>query len=97
MFWKLFKRKKGMRSEKNVREEVSIPVREPVDLIRFFRNERPDNRGRYHKDLLQYDADFIERKHDFIQWIFPTMKKSGFNPDAPIIDEDFRERFQKDE
>ena len=97
MFWKLFKRKKGMRSEKNVREEVSIPVREPVDLIRFFRNERPDNRGRYHKDLLQYDADFIERKHDFIQWIFPTMEKSGFSPDAPTIDEDFKERFQKDE
>ena len=85
MFWDLFKRRtRSIHKEKTVHVNVKdeLAKNEPVDLIRFFRNERPDNRGRYHKDLLQYDADFIERKHDFIQWIFPTMEKSGFPYDG---------------
>ena len=55
MFWDLFKRRtRSIHKEKtvhvNVKEELA--KNEPVYLIRFFRNERPDNRGRYHKDIL---------------------------------------------
>ena len=101
MFWDWFrKRKKNLKrdEQESVLIAKSTMTRyEPVDLIRFFRNEQPDNRDRYHKDILQFDEDEIEYEHDFIQWIFPTIEKSRFNSDAPVIDESFSERFQKDE
>ena len=97
MLWNLFKRKKKKYSEKRMKENVFQPVAKRVDLIRFFRNEESDGRGRYHKDILLFDEDLIEYKHDFIQWIFPTIEKSRFHPDAPTIDEGFKERFQEDE
>ena len=97
MFWNLFKRKKKKYSEKNTKKTVFQPVRKQVDLIRFFRNEETNGRGRYHKDILQFDENEIEYEHDFIQWIFPTIEKSRFNSDAPVIDKSFSERFQKDE
>ena len=55
----------------------------PIYLIRFFRNEQPDNQGRYHKDILQFNHEQIESYHDFIQWILPTIDKSRFHPEAP--------------
>ena len=101
MFWSWFrKRKKNLK--KDEQESVLIAKstmtkNEPVDLIRFFRNEQPDNRDRYHKDILLFTNEEIEYEHNFIQWIFPTIEKSRFNSDAPVIDESFSERFQKDE
>ena len=47
--------------------------------------------------ILQFSEEQIEYNHDFIQWIFPTIEKSRFNSDAPTLEENFSERFQKDE
>ena len=98
MFWNLFKNKK---KEKylvaNKQEEILPQKRKDVDWIRYFKNEETDNRGRYHKDILQFDDDLIECKHDFIQWIFPTIERSISHPEVPTIDENFKEQFQKDE
>lgn len=68
-----------------------------VDLIAFFRNECADTKGRMLYDILQFTPTQIEDIHDFIQWIFPTVEASRFNRDAPVIDDEFKKRFQEDE
>ena len=103
MFWNLFR--KLAKSSNNKREDIlhTNAVRENsvrnklVDLTGFFRNEEADNLGRYHKDILLFTNEEIEYEHNFIQWIFPTIEKSRFNSDAPTLEENFGERFQKDE
>jgi hypothetical protein len=35
--------------------------------------------------ILNYGFDQLEIDHEFIQWIFPTVVRSAFNTDAPII------------
>lgn len=54
MFWKLFNKKKKRHLEKSTTKEVSQPVEKQVNLIRFFRDERADNKCRYHKDIKVY-------------------------------------------
>ena len=101
MFWDWFrKRKKNLKRDEQesvLIAKSTMTKNEPVDLINYFRNEQSDNRACYHKDILQFDENEIEYEHDFIQWIFPTIEKSRFNSDAPVIDKSFSERFQKDE
>lgn len=36
-------------------------------------------------DTLALSDEELERRHDFIQWLFPGDEPSPFNPDAPII------------
>lgn len=99
IFKHLFEDKKNKKSDINnivPTEKEQICAKEQIDLIRFFRNEQPDGKGRYHKDILQFNHEQIEYNHDFIQWILPTIDKSRFHPDAPTIDKNFKERFQND-
>ena len=67
----------------NITPIEKIAPKEQIDLIRFFKNELPDSKGRYHKDILQFNHEQIEYNHDFIQWILPTIDKSQFHPEAP--------------
>lgn len=101
MFWNGFrKRKKDLKRKEQdsvLCAKNTMAKNVSVNLMRFFRNEQPDNRDRYHKDILQFGKNEIEYKHDFIQWIFPTIEKSQFHPEAPTFEENFSERFQKDE
>lgn len=94
IFKHLFEDKKNKKSDINnivPTEKEQICAKEQIDLIRFFRNEQPDGKGRYHKDILQFNHEQIEYNHDFIQWILPTIDKSRFHPDAPTIDKNFKE------
>ena len=89
MFWDWFrKRKKNLKRDEQesvLIAKSTMTKNEPVDLINYFRNEQSDNRACYHKDILQFDENEIEYEHDFIQWIFPTIEKSRFNSDAPVL------------
>lgn len=67
------------------------------DLIQFFRNAKPDDRGRMLEDILNFNTDEIERTHNFIQWIFPTRNASAVNPNAPLVTSEFEEMFLQDE
>jgi Opioid growth factor receptor (OGFr) conserved region len=56
------------------------------DLIPgFYSGNRPDSRGRYIEEIWTFDDYKLEHVHDYIQWLFPLLTRSRFNPDAPIL------------
>ena len=52
----------------------------------FYCASGTDHRGRSFDDILRFDDAELERTHDYIQWLFPTVTASRFNPDAPTLD-----------
>ncbi|MGN1239808.1 MAG: hypothetical protein ACI4TV_02915 [Paludibacteraceae bacterium] len=67
--------------------QLQTKIAEPQEelLLRFFREE-PDETIRHSlSDIARFGAEEMERYHDFIQWIFPTLNRSTFHPSAPII------------
>jgi len=56
-------------------------------LVRFYRGERAHPGRLRVDDILAWDDEQLEASHDYIQWLFPLRQASGFNPDAPILDE----------
>jgi hypothetical protein len=55
-------------------------------LIRYYRGEAPDEKGRYLTELLEWSDEQLEIVHDYIQWMFP-LKERGFNPNAPLLNQ----------
>lgn len=68
--------------------------KEPNPLIRFFRDQAMDDRGRRLDEILAWDDDRLEAVHDFIQWLFPLPERSGANPSAPLLDRETVEAFR---
>lgn len=66
-------------------------------LLRFYIGSHPDNRGRMLAEILSQDDVWLERTHDYIQWLFPLADVSGANPDAPLVDGPTKEAFRHDE
>lgn len=54
-------------------------------LVDFYRGTETDIEGRLLTDILSWPDDNFEEVHDFIQWLFPLMEPSQFNPDAPLL------------
>ena len=69
---------------------------EPDPLLRFYRLEDADVRGRTLADIWSWDASRLEAVHDYIQWLFPLREPSAFNPLAPILTEATIEAFRAD-
>ena len=65
-------------------------------LVAFYRGLRPDGRGRMLDDILARDDEWLEATHDYIQWLFPLLARSGANPAAPVLDEAQIEAFRQD-
>jgi hypothetical protein len=65
-------------------------------LLRFYRLEDTDARGRTLPDILAWDDERLESVHDYIQWLFPLPEPSAFNPSAPILSEPTIRAFQRD-
>ena len=66
-------------------------------LLRFFREE-PDEAIRHSlSDIARFSDDEMERYHDFIQWIFPTIRQSSVNLSAPVIGPQFVDKLLRDE
>ncbi|HKT46112.1 MAG TPA: opioid growth factor receptor-related protein [Candidatus Acidoferrales bacterium] len=67
-------------------------------LLAFYSAAARDNRGRTLDEILGWSDDELEFTHDYIQWLFPLTDRSGFNPEAPVLDDAtiaaFRERPQ---
>lgn len=59
-----------------------------VNVIKFFHSE-PVNRfrnGEITIDLIYKYHDYeLEADHSFIQWVFPTLRASAFNSNAPVL------------
>lgn len=56
-------------------------------LVAFLSGEGTDGAGRAASEVLAFDDARIERVHDFIQWLFPLMERSGAQPNAPVLTE----------
>lgn len=65
-------------------------------LIRFYRGEETDDRGRRIDEIWGFSLDELEATHDFIQWLFPLAERSGVNPNAPLLDAETIAAFQGD-
>ena len=65
-------------------------------LLRFYRLEGTDARGRTLSEIWSWDADRLEGVHDYIQWLFPLPEASAFNPSAPLLTDATLEAFRAD-
>jgi hypothetical protein len=56
-----------------------------VAIHGFLRGEGPDGVGRLFDDVLAFDDSTLERRHDFIQWLFPLREPSGAVSGSPVL------------
>lgn len=62
--------------------------RTPNELILpFYQNKGPDSMGRWISEIWGWRDAPKELCHDYIQWLFPLKEASGFNSNAPVLDE----------
>jgi hypothetical protein len=54
-------------------------------IIEFYGGTHPDHRGRYLREIQQWQDSQLEAVHDYIQWLFPLPERSGFNVAAPVL------------
>jgi hypothetical protein len=57
-----------------------------MNLVRFYRGEEKDHRGRRLSDYWSFGHDSLEAEHDFIQLMFPLTEPSAFQPRAVTLD-----------
>lgn len=57
-------------------------------ILDFQSNSAPDRQGRFLRDLQSWPDHRLEHVHDCIQWMFPLREPSGFNPSAPVLDDE---------
>jgi len=67
----------------------------PTDLLAFYRGGR-DTEGRTLDQILAWDDVELEYVHDYIQWLFPTTRRSAFNPVAPVLTDEVISFFRRD-
>lgn len=65
------------------------------NIIDFYSHAGTDNAGRTLKIMWGFTPYQLETVHDYIQWMFPTISPSEFNLNAPIIDEEIINAFNK--
>jgi len=54
-------------------------------LLDFSRGRGVDAAGRTIEDIWAWDHRRLEMVHDYIQWLFPLLAPSRFNPAAPLL------------
>lgn len=54
-------------------------------VLAFLEGEGRDAAGRTVFDVLAFDDAAIERRHDFIQWLFPLTEPSAAVPGSPVL------------
>lgn len=69
----------------------------PDPIVRFYRLEGTDDRGRTLDSIWKWDHRHLEEVHDYIQWLFPLREKSPFNPAAPVLTDHTIEAFRRDD
>jgi hypothetical protein len=65
-------------------------------LIAFYSGKGMDAAGRRLEDVWRFSSEELEEKHDYIQWLFPLLEPSAFNPRAPVLDAGTIARFRAD-
>ncbi|MDP8915948.1 MAG: opioid growth factor receptor-related protein [Pseudomonadota bacterium] len=54
-------------------------------LQAFLTGAGRDDAGRTVPEVLAFDDDALERRHDFIQWLFPLPEPSRAVPGSPVL------------
>ena len=54
-------------------------------IVRFLANDGRDAAGRTFEDVLALSDVCLERRHDFIQWLFPLTEPSAAVPGSPVL------------
>ena len=66
-------------------------------LVDFYRGGRDaTERSTLSAGIPAWDDDRLEAVHDYIQWVFPTRRPSGFNAAAPLVTRATIEAFASD-
>ncbi|MCP5535447.1 MAG: hypothetical protein H7A51_04335 [Akkermansiaceae bacterium] len=63
-------------------------------LLPFYLLETPDHMVRTLDSYWQQDARWLEQTHDYIQWMFPLVVRSNYNPHAPVLTDQVRQAFE---
>jgi hypothetical protein len=63
-------------------------------IIEFYSHNGVDNYGRTLKHMWSFNDHQLETTHDYIQWLFPTVQLSQYNPDAPLVDDEVIKAFR---
>lgn|SRR5574343_1419728 len=66
-------------------------------LVKFYRGEIPFPEGKKISEIWNSSREWLETRHDFIQWLFPLKEPSNFNPIAPVLDADTIAAFRTDQ
>jgi hypothetical protein len=59
-----------------------------TELYNFYCHKGTDAAGRTFDDIMAFNDEQLEKVHDYIQWIFPSLTPSGSQPQSPILDEE---------
>ncbi|XHX80159.1 MAG: opioid growth factor receptor-related protein [Stenomitos frigidus ULC029] len=54
-------------------------------LVNFYLGQCLDTEGRKIESIWAWDDVQLEDVHNYIQWLFPLIDQSRFNPDAPLL------------
>lgn len=65
-------------------------------LLPFYRGEGRDSEGRLLQDIWRMSNAQKSAGHDFIQWLFPSFKKSNYNPNAPVLNQELANAMKTD-
>lgn len=76
----------GARREKSIETQQGVPMTEG-NILSFYRDGLPNFNHVTWEQILQWDDEKLEQLHDFIQWLFPSRKRSQAVSGAPILDE----------
>ncbi len=67
------------------------------DIVAFYLGEEADTHGRIIEDIWMWDYAKLEYTHNYIQWLFPLIEKSRFNPTAPVLTDEIIDAFQSND
>ncbi len=56
-------------------------------IIPFYLGTAPDGEGRMLAGILAQDDHWLERTHNYVQWLFPLPEPSRWNPYAPLVND----------
>ena len=65
-------------------------------LVLFYRGRCTDHTGRLITVIHSFDFRELEWTHDYVQWLFPLVTRSGFNEHAPLLSEEDRSAFHQE-
>jgi hypothetical protein len=54
-------------------------------ILNFYINGTTNTAGKTFADIMRYSYSQMERGHNYIQWLFPTIEPSAYLADAPVL------------